>query len=179
MLCIQEHWYFSYEKNDLINISNETQAKSVDDYTKKENFIHGRGYGGVAIFWRKDINHVIKSDDDGNGRINVITVNMKEHPLCIINVYMPSDNSNRDEQYKDILSHLEEMIDKFQCQYQILLCGDFNSYSVKSFLELMLYCFIMCRIKIKFSYLILIMRPFIETIDRETNACNSSWRTMV
>jgi exonuclease III len=65
----------------------------------EENFIHGRGYGGVVIFWRKDINHVIKSDDDGNGRINVITVNMKEHPLCIINVYMPSDNSNRDEQF--------------------------------------------------------------------------------
>ena len=93
---------------------------------KKENVIHGRGYGGVAIFWRKDINHVIKSDDDGNGRINVITVNMKEHPLCIINVYMPSDNSNHDEQYKELLSQLEEIIDKFQCQYQILLCGDFN-----------------------------------------------------
>jgi exonuclease III len=52
---------------------------------------------------------------------------MKEHPVCIINVYMPSDNSNRDEQYKDILSQLEEIIDKFQCQYQILLCGDFNA----------------------------------------------------
>ena len=39
MLCIQEHWYFSYEKNDLININSthETQAKSVDDYTEKEN----------------------------------------------------------------------------------------------------------------------------------------------
>jgi hypothetical protein len=51
VLCIQKHWYFSYEKNDLINISSthETQAKSVDDYTEKENFIHGRGYGGVAI----------------------------------------------------------------------------------------------------------------------------------
>ena len=94
VLCIQEHWYFSYEKNDLINISNahETQAKSVDDYTEKENCIHGRGYRGVAIFWRKDIDHAIKSHDDGNERINVITVNMKEHPLCIINVYMPSDN---------------------------------------------------------------------------------------
>ena len=79
------------------------------------------------IFWRKDIDHAIKSHDDGNGRISVITVNMKEHPLCIINVYMPSDNSNRDEQYKDILSQLEEIIDKFQCQYQILLCGDFNA----------------------------------------------------
>ena len=75
MLCIQEHWYFSYEKNDLINISSthETQAKSVDDYTEKENFIHGRGYGGVAIFWRKDIDHEIKSHDDGNERINVIS----------------------------------------------------------------------------------------------------------
>jgi hypothetical protein len=61
VLCIQEHWYFSYEKNDLINISNahETQAKSVDDYTEKENCIHGRGYGGVAIFWRKDIDHAM------------------------------------------------------------------------------------------------------------------------
>jgi hypothetical protein len=29
-------------------------------------------------------------------------------------------------------------------------------FSVKSSLELMLYCFIMCRIKIKFSYLILL-----------------------
>jgi endonuclease/exonuclease/phosphatase (EEP) superfamily protein YafD len=38
---------------------------------------------------------------------------------------MPSDNSNRDEQYKDILSQLEEIIDTFQ--YQILLCGDFNA----------------------------------------------------
>jgi hypothetical protein len=67
VLCIQEHWYFSYEENDLINISSthETQAKSVDDYTEKENCIHGRGYGGVAIFWRKDIDHAIKSHDDG------------------------------------------------------------------------------------------------------------------
>ena len=68
MLCIQEQWYFSYEKNDLINISS-AQAKSVE----KEHFIHGRDYGGVAIFWRKDIDHAIKSHDDGNERINVIS----------------------------------------------------------------------------------------------------------
>ena len=72
---------------------------------------------------------------------------MKEHPLCIINVYMLSDNSNHDEQYKDILSQLEEIIDKFQCQY-------------------------------KFCCVATSMRPFIETIDRETNAYNSSWRAM-
>jgi hypothetical protein len=53
--------------------------KSVDDYTKKENFIHGRGYGGVAIFWRKDINHVIKSDDDGNGRYQCSCIQSTSH----------------------------------------------------------------------------------------------------
>jgi hypothetical protein len=63
------------------------------------------------------------------GKGDVITVNMKEHPLCIINVYMPSDNSNRDEQYKDILSQLEEIIDKFQCQY-------FTLYSIAFSLDL-------------------------------------------
>jgi hypothetical protein len=49
-ICLLFLLYFSYEKNDLINISSthETQAKFVDDYTEKENFIHGRGYGGVA-----------------------------------------------------------------------------------------------------------------------------------
>ena len=48
VLCIQEHWYFSYEKKDLINISNahETQAKSVDDYTKK-----GKCYSWKGL-WR-------------------------------------------------------------------------------------------------------------------------------
>jgi hypothetical protein len=40
-------------------------------------------------------------------------------------------------------------------------CFIVNVYSVKSSLELMLYCFIMCRIKIKFSYLILAPFPTI------------------
>ena len=44
------------------------------------------------------------------------------------------------------------LVCSFACD---LCCFIVNVYSVKSSLELMLYCFIMCRIKIKFSYLIL------------------------
>ena len=41
----------------------------------------------------------------------------------------------------------------FVCNFACdLCCFIVNVYSVKSSLELMLYCFIMCRIKIKFSY---------------------------
>jgi hypothetical protein len=38
-----------------------------------------------------------------------------------------------------------------------LCCFIVNVYSVKSSVELMLYCFIMCRIKINFSYLIFLI----------------------
>jgi exonuclease III len=66
----------------------------VDEETETESIICGRGYGGVATFWRKSIDHAIKYYNDGNERINVITVNIKQQPLCIISVYMPSENSN-------------------------------------------------------------------------------------
>ena len=46
------------------------------------------------------------------------------------------------------------LVCNFACD---LCCFIVNVYSVKSSSELMLYCFIMCRIKIKFSYLILIL----------------------
>ena len=49
---------------------------------------------------------------------------------------------------------LAYLVCNFACD---LCCFIVNVYSVKSSLELMLYCFIMCRIKIKFSYLILFL----------------------
>ena len=129
ILCVQEHWLFSFEKDILMNISknHEYRAKCVDEETETESIICGRGYGGVATFWRKSIDHAIKYYNDGNERINVITVNIKEQPLCIISVYMPSENSNRDEKYKDTMAQLEEIIDKFAVDHQIMICGDFNA----------------------------------------------------
>ena len=50
------------------------------------------------------------------------------------------------------LYFLAILVCNFACD---LCCFIVNVYSVKSSVELMLYCFIMCRIKIKFSYLIL------------------------
>ncbi|VDI15595.1 Hypothetical predicted protein [Mytilus galloprovincialis] len=83
--------------------------------------------GGVATFWRKDIDNAVKYMPDGNERIIVLTVNTKEQPICLINVYMPSGNENCDEKYKDMLAQLEEIIEKYQEKYQIMLCGDLNA----------------------------------------------------
>jgi hypothetical protein len=50
---------------------------------------------------------------------------------------------------------LAMLVCNFACD---LCCFIVNVHSVKSSVELMLYCFIMCRFKIKFSYLILSYR---------------------
>ncbi|CAC5420034.1 unnamed protein product [Mytilus coruscus] len=64
---------------------------------------------------------------DGNERIIVIALNTKVHPICLINVYMPSGNENCDDKYKDMLAQLEEIIEKYQEKYHIMLCGDLNA----------------------------------------------------
>ena len=54
------------------------------------------------------------------------------------------------------------LVCSFACD---LCCFIVNVHSVKSSLELMLYCSIMCRIKIKFSYLILFLSCNRNVID--------------
>jgi hypothetical protein len=57
----------------LTSKNHEYRAKCVDEETETERIICGRGYGGVATFWRTSIDHAIKYYNDGNERINVIT----------------------------------------------------------------------------------------------------------
>ena len=64
------------------------------------------------LLWNKDIDYSVKYNEDGNERINVLFFTLKENPICLINVYMPSENDNGDDKYKDIWSQLEEIIEK-------------------------------------------------------------------
>jgi hypothetical protein len=73
---------------------------------------------------------------------------------------MPSENSNRDEKYKDTMAQLEEIIDKFAVDHQIMICGDINaplpqmilSVSVSSSTHFALYSwFLLIFIKMSFS----------------------------
>ena len=65
------------------------------------------------------------------------------------------------------------LVCNFACD---LYCFIVNLYSVKSSVELMLYCFIMCRIKIKFSYLILsyLILSYIKSADSKSKRFNVS-----
>ena len=47
-----------------------------------------RGYGGVGILWKKDIDHLVTIVPDGGNRIQCITIRA-EKPVLLVSVYMP------------------------------------------------------------------------------------------
>ncbi|VDI45336.1 Hypothetical predicted protein [Mytilus galloprovincialis] len=85
-----------------------------------------REYGGVAIIWKKEINENIKELIDGGNRIQAIHIQQGDKPICLINVYMPSDSKNADIEYKDTLAQIDEMIEKYKDTHEIIVCGDMN-----------------------------------------------------
>ena len=129
ILCIQEHWLLSLEKK-ILNNANEkynVTSKSVDDDNIRLDYRSWRGNGGIAIFWKKSIDHAMTVMPDGNNRIQVVTMNSSHKNCCIVNVYMPSEAKEGDYEYKDNLDQLQEIIQKYDNSYQIIVCGDMNA----------------------------------------------------
>ena len=129
MLCVQEHWLLSLEKNIISDLHKDfsSSIKSVDDEDPLLDYKSQRGYGGTAIFWRKELTSAVNIMPDGNTRIQVLTINSKPASTCLINLYMPSAQLNGDMEYNDTLDQINEIIDKYKETYQIILCGDMNA----------------------------------------------------
>jgi exonuclease III len=54
-----------------------------------------RGYGGVAIIWRKDIDHIIRPLEDGSEKIQCVEISgNKDIKLLLISIYLPAKGSN-------------------------------------------------------------------------------------
>lgn len=120
---------FTHEKDRLnsINTNYSVSAKAVDDEDPKLDYKSIRGFGGVAIFYKKDIEHCIQLLPDGSHRILAMTVNASPNPLCIVNVYMPSAATPGEEEYLDTLAEVREIIDKFSTTHTLIACGDWNA----------------------------------------------------
>ncbi|KAK3101100.1 hypothetical protein FSP39_000927 [Pinctada imbricata] len=130
IICIQEHWLWDFEKVDIEKFLGEWDyfIRCVDLLYPAAKFERGRGYGGTAIIWNKQIQPSIKTLDDGSERILALEINCKPHPLCIINVYMPTAGySDSTSQYKASLDLLDVIISKYRDTHSVLISGDLNA----------------------------------------------------
>jgi hypothetical protein len=60
----------------------------------------------------------------------MVSINNVPTMLCIVNVYMPSDIKEGDYEYRDMMDQLNEVIQKYEETYDILLCGNMNVHSM-------------------------------------------------
>ncbi len=129
ILCAQEHWLFSYQKEmmkDQLNMHGIVRA--VDDENPIPPVRKPRGMGGVAILWHDRINHMVKPQDDGNTRIVVCTISPPfQKKICLINCYLPSVNGTAKKRlYEADLDLLNEIITKYESSHTVMLTGDMN-----------------------------------------------------
>ena len=82
-----------------------------------------RGYEGIAMLWKKEIDDKIQILNERNNRVQVIQIDTECTPVCLINMYMPSDSKEHNYEYNDMLSQLAEILNKFRETHDIVLCG--------------------------------------------------------
>ena len=111
VLLLQEHWLFGCNLRKLKSISNHYTGcgKAVDTGDPILPVQMPRGYGGTAILWKHDIDHLIQTLPDGGNRIQCVEVK-GERPLLLISAYMPCRGlPDNVEDYNDCLDQLNEI----------------------------------------------------------------------
>ena len=84
------------------------------------------GYGGVAVLWKKDIDHLVNVFSDAGNRIQCIELSGKDR-LLIISVYMPCKGlSDNVEDFRDCVDQLHEIVTKYKTTHRIIIGGDIN-----------------------------------------------------
>ena len=83
-----------------------------------------RGYGGVAILWRKELDSYIAPLKVGNERIQCIKLSGKQN---IISIYLPCKSSDSHyANFKECVDILHEIFETYENTHQIIIGGDFN-----------------------------------------------------
>ena len=85
-------------------------------------------YGGVAILWKKDIDHMIKPIDLGSERIQCVEIKQSSNPsILLTSVYLPAKGSkNHLTEYQEAIDQLYELHQKYNETHKIIIGGDIN-----------------------------------------------------
>ena len=128
VVLVQEHWYFDCQL-DRLNAACERFVgcgKAVDTGDPILPVQMPRGYGGTAILWQSNMDHLVTRLSDGGNRIQCIEVSSQD-PLLLVSVYMPCRGLRENvDEFQDCLAQLREVIKKYASTHMIMVGGDFN-----------------------------------------------------
>ena len=128
IILIQEHWLFQVQIHLISEIHGEINyvGKGVDINDPLLPVSMPRGYGGVAVIWRKEIDHIIRPLEDGSEKIQYIEIHgNKNSRLQVISVYLPAKGSkNHVTEFQECIDKIYELIQKYGNIHKILIEGD-------------------------------------------------------
>lgn len=129
IFLIQEHWYFDCQLHMLETVCESLNGcgKAVDTDNPILPIQMPRGYGGAAILWKKEIDHLVTKVPDGGNRIQCIEISTTHKPLLLVSVYMPCKGLKGNvEEFTDCLAQLTEIYEKYTHTHILVIGGDFN-----------------------------------------------------
>ena len=128
IVLLQEHWLFHNQLDCDICETISYAAKSVDMNNPILPTQMPRGYGGVAIIWKKCINHLIRELPEGNERIQCVELNEASgNKIFVVSVYLPTKGGKvamRD--YLDCIQQLYETVQKYSETHCLIIGGYIN-----------------------------------------------------
>lgn len=86
------------------------------------------GKGGVALFWRQELDRFVSVLDIDDDRILGIQIQIS--PVCyvyVIQVYLPSSNHCMQE-FEDYMLKLQDIYSSFSDKGTLIIMGDFNAH---------------------------------------------------
>ncbi|CAC5413868.1 unnamed protein product [Mytilus coruscus] len=125
---LQEHWLYDCQLNFLQELHNDFTGtgKAVDFNDPIQPFYMPRGYGGVAILWKKNLDKLITTLPFGNERIQCIELSGNQK-LLFISIYLPCKYSdNHLNELYECIDQLHEIMEVYKVTHQIIIVGDFN-----------------------------------------------------
>ena len=125
---IQEHWLFDCQLDLLNEIHNDYIGigKAVDSNNPIPPIQMPRGYGGVAILWKKELDSLITSLKIGNERIQCVETEGNPNTL-IVSLYLPCKSSNNHfSELCECIHLLHEILETYESTHHIIIGGDFN-----------------------------------------------------
>ena len=137
ILCVQEHFLLdsrSKKNSNTDKLKNQFSGAHdmfiVPAAKSNDNISKGRGKGGLALIWKKNLTKFITKIPSDNFRLQAVKFSIPDSEFLLVNAYFPcdprSDNFD-DTELLNLLASLEQLISQANCQ-NVLFAADLNCH---------------------------------------------------
>ena len=127
IVCMQETWYSKQDLDILNNLHPNFSGTGVSTTDYQDGLVRGRPPGGgVAILWRKNLDHVIKPIDLKCNWCTAIEINTGSNTVVVISVYLPYQSPDNEVEYLEKLGYINAVTNDLDTTCFVIV-GDWNA----------------------------------------------------